>query len=301
MRILLIWTTLVITLQATVAPNPAIIPQTTSLRVFESLRQVPQGWTRLDRPAASTRLRLRIALEEPNPALFEQTLFQVSDPGHPKYGKHLERHQVKALIKPRDESTASVMSWLLSSGVGEADIENDGEWVNFFVPVSMTRQIRTLQYWAPVTVAPHIGMIQPTTRFGQVMAKRSTAFKIALENGSQGSLACRSRNYRADSHAKSVLGVAGFLEQYAKHDALCSFLEKYAPYAKDQNFTTVKINGGKDTQNDTLHGDTEANLDIQYAASLGFKTNILYYSTGGRGRLIPDLDQPNAAASNNEP
>jgi len=167
----------------------ASIPRTpSSLQVFESLGGVPQGWTKLNRPAASTRLRLRIALQEPNHALFEQTLFEVSDPDHAKYGQHLKREEVKALIKPRNESTDAVVAWLRQSGVAEPDILNDGEWINFFVPVSKaeemmnttfiyfrqdadkihTRNIRALQYSVPSDVAPHITMIQPTTRFGFV-------------------------------------------------------------------------------------------------------------------------------------
>lgn len=46
----------------------------------------------------------------------------------------------------------------------------------------------------------------------------------------------------------------------------------------------------------------EANLDIQYTAGLvgpGIKTN--FFSTAGRGPLIPDLDQPTADDNQNEP
>lgn len=50
------------------------------------------------------------------------------------------------------------------------------------------------------------------------------------------------------------------------------------------------MNGGLDDQDDYVHDDTEANLDIQYAAALGFDTDLRYYSTGGRGPLVPDLE-----------
>jgi tripeptidyl-peptidase-1 len=108
-------------------------------------------------------------------------------------------------------------------------------------------------------------------------------------------------DFRADPRVGSRLGVAGYLDQYAKYDALNSFLQEYAPYATSQNFTHVEIAGGKNTQNDTVHDDLEANLDIQYAASLGFKQDIVYYSTGGLGQLIPDLDQPDTNSNGNEP
>jgi tripeptidyl-peptidase-1 len=186
-RYFAILTTLVLILPA---PSlAAFIPRTpSSLQAFESLSHVPQGWTKLDQPAASTRLRLRIALQELDHALFEQTLFEISDPDHAKYGQHLKREEVKALIQPRNESIDAVMAWLQEYGVAESDIANDSEWINFLVPVSKaeemmnttfyyftqdadqngTKKIRTLQYSVPLEVAPHITMIQPTTRFGFV-------------------------------------------------------------------------------------------------------------------------------------
>jgi len=151
------------------------------------------------------------------------------------------------------------------------------------------------------------------------MAERSSLFKSTSLNSEAADLAANNRDcsrmifpeclrsiynigdFRADPHVGSRFGVAGYLDQYAKHDALDSFLELYAPYAKTQNFTHVEIAGGKNTQDDTVHDDAEANLDIQYAASLGFKQDIVYYSTGGRGELIPDLDQPDINSNNNEP
>lgn len=61
------------------------------------------------------------------------------------------------------------------------------------------------------------------------------------------------------------------------------------------------INGGLATQDDTVDDDVEANLDVQYAYPLSYPTPAFYYSTGGRGELVPDLDQPTAADNQNEP
>ena len=42
-------------------------------------------------------------------------------------------------------------------------------------------------------------------------------------------------------------------------------------------------------------------MDAQYAIPLAYKTRTNYYSTGGRGLLVPDLDQPTQADDQNEP
>ncbi|KAH8685898.1 putative Tripeptidyl-peptidase sed2 [Tricladium varicosporioides] len=339
-------TILVAVIGSVVAPNPATYaPRTSStLRVFESLRESPQGWTKLEKPNPAKRLRLRIALQEPDHELFEKTLFAVSDPEHPSYGQHLKRHEVKALIKPRDDSTEAVISWLKGAGIQDADIENNGEWVNFYVSVSKaeemldtefnywrqegaksrSKEIRTLKYSVPLGVSSHIVMIQPTTRFGQLMAQGSHSFVMSHINADTQAKAnpipglkvnetCKSvitpeclrsmynvGDYRADSRSGSLLGVCGYLNQIAKYDAYEAFTDKYAPYAKNQNFSYVQIKGGMNDQLSNLD-DTEANLDIQYAGAMGYKQKLRYYSTAGLGPLIPDLDQPTQDRNQNEP
>ncbi|KAI1650197.1 subtilisin-like protein [Daldinia loculata] len=314
--------------------------------VVESLPKVPMGWRKVKNADPNQVVKLRIALEQPNLGQFEQTLYDISTPQHRLYGQHLSRDEVKEMMKPREESTAAVLEWLQNSGIPAADVKNDGEWVNFQTTVlkaaslldtdfqvynhvgTDAQRIRTLHYSVPEAVRPHITMIQPTTRFGQmkphavevyeVIEQKEAAafFKAAAEIPTQELNAtfcnttitpeCLRALYNvgdtaADPSVATIFGVSGFLEEYAKHDALDKFLEQYAPYALAQNFTTLSVNGGLDNQTDSIDDDVEANLDMQYAASLGFNTDIRYYSNGGRGPLVPDLDQPNPNTGSNEP
>jgi tripeptidyl-peptidase-1 len=147
---------------------------------FESLKAIPAGWKQLGAPSPDARIHLRIALKKPNLDLFEKTLFAVSSPDHPEYGHHLNRDELKAMLKPTAESTNAVLSWLAESGVSPFDIEDDGDWIHFFVSVGTansmmsttfqiygnsidnSEKIRTLRYSVPAAVAEHITMIQPT-------------------------------------------------------------------------------------------------------------------------------------------
>ena len=45
----------------------------------------------------------------------------------------------------------------------------------------------------------------------------------------------------------------------------------------------------------------EANLDMQYGVAMSYNTRVTYYTVGGLGFLVPDLDQPSAAENQNEP
>lgn len=313
---------------------------------FESLNALPEGWTKVRAPAPETRIHLRIALEQPNQELFEQTLLDVSTPGHPKYGQHLSGPELKLMLKPRDDSTDSVLSWLQSSNILGGDIENNGEWINFYATVAQAETlmstkfyvykhdddqkeiIRTLQYSLPDSVSSHILTIQPTTRFSRIITQRSTihdvnpVFKmtdiqskspyVPLTNVNV--TACNATitpeclralynvgDYKATPNGESLLGVAGYLDQYAKYDDLETFLELYAPYATGSNFSVVGINGGSNPQDKPALNDVEANLDIQYAVAMSHDIPVTYYSTAGLGELVPDLDQPDIAAGQNEP
>ncbi|KAI1107157.1 subtilisin-like protein [Jackrogersella minutella] len=312
----------------------------------ESLPKVPVGWRKLGNAKPGQIVKLRIALEQPNLDQFEQLLYDVSTPQNPLYGRHLSRDEVREMMKPREESTSAVLEWLRSSGIPSSDIEEDGEWVNFKTTVlraanllntdfqvyshagTNAQRIRTLRYSVPEEVRPHITMIQPTTRFGQMKPQAvqvyevleqdqvSQALNVAAEIPSQAlnttfcnttvTPECIRALYNvgdttADPNVPTIFGVSGFLNEYAKHDALDTFLTQFAPYAVSQNFTTLSVNGGLNNQTDTVDDDVEANLDIQYASSIGFNTQIRYYSTGGRAPLIPDLDQPDPSTGSNEP
>jgi tripeptidyl-peptidase-1 len=252
------------------------------------------------------------------------------------------------LIKPRDSSTSTVLSWLKVAGVPSSDIDDRGDWINFSVVVAeaerllgtkfysfkqkngknSTQIIRTLQYSLPESIAPLVATIQPTTRFAQLRAQKTSLFEAeymgkttsdsstaaSTNKSSNPDATCSNEitpncirklynigNYTANPRVGSLFGVCGYLEQYAKYVPLDIFLRTFARHAVGQNFTIQSINGGLVTQNDNEHDDIEANLDIQYAAALGYNQKIVYYSTGGRGKLVPDLDQPSPENNENEP
>jgi tripeptidyl-peptidase-1 len=104
--------------------------------------------------------------------------------------------------------------------------------------------------------------------------------------------------YEANQTSRSLFGVVGFLEQYAKYDDLSTFLEKYATYAIGSSFNYSLVHGGLNLQADLQDADSEANLDVQYAVSLGWNIPVTFYSVGGLAPLVPDHDQPTQPGSN---
>ncbi|KAK8219131.1 tripeptidyl-peptidase-like protein [Phyllosticta capitalensis] len=304
-----------------------------NVKLFESLNGVPENWHQVSPVNASEVLRFMIAVKQPKKALFEQKLLDISTPGSRSYGKHLKRDEIKALLRPAADSTDSILEWLQKSGVDEADIEDDGDWINFSATVAQAeammsttfnvfrsdirpsvQKIRTLQYSLPVELHDHVLMVQPTTRFAQVKPERSTILRTerVLETAAANDVeqSCNSTitptclrdlysiSGFTPSQNTSFLGVSGFLEEYARYSDLETFNSKYASWAKGQTFDFGSINGSTLPQ-DTSDDSTEANLDIQYTLPLVHPLGVTYYYTEGRGPLVPDLDQP--STSSNEP
>jgi tripeptidyl-peptidase-1 len=297
--------------------------------VVEQLKDVPDGWIKRDAAPASELVRFRLAMNQERAGEFEQRVIDMSTPGHSSYGQHMKRDDVRAFLRPSEEASDKVLSWLKSENVPAASIENHGNWVTFTVPVSQaermlrtrfyafqhpetdTTQIRTLEYSVPDDIHRYIQMIQPTTRFGgpvrhnlQPIFQGTVASEEDLAANCSKTITpdCLLELYgiydtTAEPDPRNRLGVSGFLDQWARYDDFESFMSLYAPDRTDFNFTVVEINGGINVQNSIL-SSTEASLDVQYAYSLAYNTLGTYYTTGGRG---PVVGQSDPTLSTNEP
>ena len=259
----------------------------------------------------------------------------MSTPGHPTYGQH---DQMKAFLRPSKEVSQAILGWLRSESIPENDIEDEGDWINFKVTVAEAesmlkthfyyfhnnnvdvKRIRTLQYSVPQALRGYVQMIQPTTRFGQFRPQLSMVMgstKAESEYHPSGYNAtfcnttvtpdCLRGLYQLDSFLANPivgnsLGISGFLRQYAQYAELERFANEYARYARNSTFGVVSISGGINTQNVPNTVDTgEANLDMQYGVAISYNTPVTYYTTGGLGPLVPDLDQPSVDNNQNEP
>ena len=326
-------------LVAAIASLSAAQAASLGLSIFEKLAAVPEGWVQDGTPSPNSPMRFRIALKQPNAGAFEQAVIDMSTPGHATYGKHMKRDQIKDILRPSDDAIAGVMSWLLSSGIDEHHIKEDGDWIVFRASVSEAEAllstkfynyhntyanmhaIRTLQYSLPEDLHDYVQMVQPTIRFGQMRPQRSTIKKTEVLNsaaeiaeivGPFNATSCNTTltptclrelynvgNYTADPTLPNKLGIAGYLMEYARYADFEAFKARYAPFMGDYTFDYVTVNNGSLGQNSSSDS-IEANLDVQYAFSVGYNTPGTFYSTGGLGPLVPDLDQEDQPG-NNEP
>lgn len=104
-------------------------------------------------------------------------------------------------------------------------------------------------------------------------------------------------DYKVQKADAQQIGISGFLEEYANYADLSTFLSTQRTDAAKANykFDTVLLGG---STNDQSQPGTEANLDVQTVAGIGFPIPSTYYSTGGRPPFKPDQVTPN---NTNEP
>lgn len=261
----------------------------------------------------------------------------MSTPGHRDYGKHFQGHdEMKRMLLPRGESVDAVQQWL--EGAGISDLHQDADWVTFHTTVEKANdlldanfqyyvntnwnveRLRTLEYSIPESLRPHVNLVTPTTRFGQLHPQHATKHGKAVaadeafkKQAVSGNVDCDKvitpqclkdlysiGNYTASATSGNKVAFASYLDQYARHSDLKIFQDKVAPWAKGQNFTVIKYNGGKDDQQSSADS-SEANLDLQYIVGISSPVPVTEFSTGGRAPLVPDLDQPDPKNNENEP
>ncbi|KAF2645222.1 subtilisin-like protein [Massarina eburnea CBS 473.64] len=295
----------------------ACIARPTSTVVFEKIDGPPAGWVKdtatVDKDASS--ITLKIHLVNQGMDAFHKRAMDV------KYGNHLSHEAILAMIAPKQESTDLVTEWLESKlSSKDAEITAKGDYVTVQASVNTIEKLlhteystfvragtnektlRTLEYSLPTFLTGHVDMVQPTTFFGlsqlrstikehhEITEEEAEIDAVAAVPGCTGTRitpTCLANLYNfasATNQSVGLLGIAGFLEEYAIKTDFTTFLNSYAYFSnKAKSFTCATVNGGTCP---TSPAGIEANLDVQYAGSISSNVPMTYYSTAGRGQWI---------------
>ncbi|KAI9454450.1 subtilisin-like protein [Lactarius psammicola] len=157
---------------------------------------IPAGWESLGPPPSGTTIDLHVALKPHNENALVDALYQVSSPGHPRYGLHLSKEEVAKLVAPHTDTLKMVHSWLEHHGVPSSSVSTShgGGWLTLTgIPVSQANEmlgasyqlhqhagtndgtvLRTVSYALPAVLHPHVQTIVPTTYFGPMRTLRQT-------------------------------------------------------------------------------------------------------------------------------
>ncbi|VDB96608.1 unnamed protein product [Peniophora sp. CBMAI 1063] len=154
----------------------------------------PRNWIKQNPAPANHIVNLKFGLLQAGFDELERHLYEVSDPAHVRYGQHLSKTQVEALVAPHPDSIAAVTGWLKEHDIAEKEMQLSAaqDWVTVRVPVAIaeamldtkfhvwehasgdTTLIRTTSYSLPEHVHSHIDVVHPTTYFNRARALRTT-------------------------------------------------------------------------------------------------------------------------------
>ncbi|KAJ6497373.1 tripeptidyl peptidase A [Mycena sanguinolenta] len=188
------------------------------------------------------------------------------------------------------------------------------------------RVLRTLSYSLPQDLLPHIDFVHPTTAFldplrhgmgnffsgNELVAPAPHLDKrpVALNQSDFTSCVsivdppCVRKLYNIGNYTPAVtdggnrIGVAGYLDIWARPDSLELYLNDYIPESIGSNYTMEIVNI---TGPFTSVISDEGNLDTQLAIQVAYPIPMTYYSTNSVPPYIPDQNQDGEIPGVNEP
>lgn len=251
--------------------------------VHEKLAALPHGWTHVGDPALDSTIGLQIGLQQKNLDKLHSLIYEVSTPGHPSYGNHMEKEDVDALLAPGADTEKAVISWLKEAGV--TAMHSDGHWVTFATDVGTANtllntkfayyanqgvsKLRTTQYSVPDSLVKHVDLISPTTYFGRTSAQAPMSpvspRQVDASCATSITPTCLKEiyniKYTPTGKTNSTIAFGSFLNQSARTQDLTLFEQRYG--IPRQGFSVQLINMATNDQSvSNNHG--EANLDVQY-------------------------------------
>ncbi|KZV70276.1 subtilisin-like protein [Peniophora sp. CONT] len=154
----------------------------------------PRDWIKREPAPAEHIVSLKFGLHQAGFDELERHLYEVSDPSHARYGQHLSKSEVEALVVPHADSLATVTGWLKEHGMEGDDLQLSAahDWITVRVPVALAEVmldtkfhvwdhasgdstlVRTTGYSLPEHVHPHVQLVHPTTYFSRPRELRTT-------------------------------------------------------------------------------------------------------------------------------
>ncbi|KAI0261762.1 family S53 protease [Gloeopeniophorella convolvens] len=275
---------------------------------------IPDGFVSKGPAPASQVLNLRLALVQSDPKGLEDALMAVSTPGSPLRGQFLTKEEAEAFVAPSQDSVEAVNGFLSAHGITATKASPAGDWLSIDVTFTTfehsatgTTAVRTLAYSIPAALKGHLDFVHPTIMY---QLNRQPLVSIPVPRGvtpavtqpgesltpeavpascaSTVTPACLQALYgipaaRA-SQSSNVLGVSGFIDQFANQADLKSFLTALRPdLPSTTTFSLQTLDGGSNSQTLSQAG-VEADLDTQYTVGVASGVPVTFVSVGDNTR-----------------
>ncbi|KAH9169553.1 subtilisin-like protein [Lactarius sanguifluus] len=310
---------LIIVLVLPGSPAKPLSPPWDDVHIKHSWNAVPKNWETLGRPPSGTTIDLYIALRSQRENAVVDALYQVSEPGHPRYRAYLSKEQVADLIAPRPETLELVNSWLEHHDISSSSISmTHGGNTLMLKAVSVTQAntllgasyqlyrhvergettVRTVSYSLPVALHRHVLTVAPTTSFvsprtqWQTLRNRSDRAVKSTSGGPATILSSRTRVnpvtpsflrwlYDTESYTPTTQGenVLGIAGFLGDYPSQADLGVFMRKYRSEAEDATFNVVEVNGAGYDPTDPQEEANMDIQYAEAMAYPTPHIFYST----------------------
>ncbi len=244
-----------------------------------------------------TQHQVVFAVKQRNLDLLEKTLFEVSDPTNPKYGKYLTREQVGAMTANR-EATLKIQRFLNEHGATVIKTTPYGEYITVTAPVSTWSEIfgttfhyfhhedptaqpviRAMEYSLPQELAAEVEGVFNTVQLPPQMTSRPAPKMKGVASTPSVTPALLNSYYNIFTNSgnnQSSQALFESLGQYYSPADLTAFQTNYnlpvEPVAYDIGGFVSDSECVADANN-----CAEANLDVQYIMAISQSTPTTYW------------------------
>ncbi|KAH9000929.1 peptidase S8/S53 domain-containing protein [Lactarius hatsudake] len=293
------------------------------MHIKHSWNAVPKDWVAMGPPPPGTTIDLYIAVKPRRENALVDTLYEVSQPGHPRYRAHLTKEQVADLVAPRPQSLELVNSWLEHHGISSSSVSmtHGGNTLMLeAVPVAQANTllgasyqlyrhvergetiVRTVGYSLPAPLHWHVLTVAPTTSFvpppAQWKTPRSRSDRAVNSTSGEPATMVSSRArvdsvtpsflrqlYNTDTYTSSTENenVLGIFGFNGNYPSPSDMMEFMYKYRSEAIEATFHVIKVNKGGYDPTQPDEEANINTQYAGVMTYPTPNIYYSTGARG------------------
>ncbi|KAH9044199.1 subtilisin-like protein [Lactarius hengduanensis] len=290
------------------------------VHIKHSWNAVPKNWEALGHPPSGTTIDLYIALRPQSENAVVDALYEVSEPGHPRYRAYLTKEQVADLVAPHPATLELVNSWLEHHGISSSSISmTHGGNTLMLKGVSVTQAntllcasyrlyrhiergetiVRTVGYSLPVALHWHVLTVAPTTSFvspsmqWQTPRNRSERARKPTSGEPATVLSSRAKVnpvtpsfmrwlYDTEAYTPNTRGenVLGIVGFLGDYPSQADLGAFMRKYRSEAGDATFTVVEVNGGGYDPTHPHIEANMDIQYAEAMAYPTPHIFYSTG---------------------
>lgn len=277
-------------------------------------------WARSGYADGSQLHTVMFAIKQNNLDVLEKIFWEVSDPKHPKWGKHLTRQQV-ADITAHQNSTAIVSQYLNQQQV-EMKVSPYGEFITAKAPIGVWERLfattfyefkhvegiekpvaRSLHYSLDSEIAAHVSTVFNTID-PPVLYNHKPQMKLLTSNKTasiyDGTIVPATLNayYGVTSNAGNKLGSQSVFETIGQYYSPSDLTQFQNAYGLPVEPVAVDI-GGYESDSacvSNANNCVEANLDVQYMMAMSQTTPTTYYYDAATNSFVDFVQSLSAMA-----